>query len=75
VLYTKDALELLIKTVGADRCLFGSECPGVGSAVNPATGRTMDDIKPHIDEIGWLKPAERKAIYEDNARKVFKLKF
>lgn len=74
VLYTKDALELLIKTVGADRCLFGSECPGVGSAVNPETGRTMDDIKPHIDEISWLKAAERKAIYEDNARKVFKLK-
>ena len=28
VLYTAPALELLIKTVGPDRCLFGSECPG-----------------------------------------------
>src|SRR5690606_12786140 len=28
VLYTEDALKLLIQTVGPDRCLFGSECPG-----------------------------------------------
>ena len=29
VLYSEGALRLLIETVGADRCLFGSECPGV----------------------------------------------
>ena len=46
VLYTKDALELLIKTVGADHVLYGAECPGVGSAVDPETGRTFDDIVP-----------------------------
>jgi OH-DDVA meta-cleavage compound hydrolase len=40
VLYSEDALRLLIKTVGADRCVFGSECPGVGSTVDAATGRT-----------------------------------
>ena len=39
VLYTAAALELLIKTVGPDRCLFGSECPGVGSAIDPDTGQ------------------------------------
>ena len=33
VLYSEEALRLLIKTVGADRCLFGSECPGVGSTI------------------------------------------
>ena len=46
VLYSEEALRLLIKTVGADRCLFGSECPGVGSTLDPATGRTRDDIRP-----------------------------
>jgi Amidohydrolase len=39
VLYTEDALRLLIKTVGVDRCLFGTEYPGLGSSVDPATGR------------------------------------
>src|SRR5690606_13070416 len=41
VLYSEEALRLLIKTVGVDRCVFGAECPGVGSTVNKATGRTM----------------------------------
>src|SRR5918993_1863745 len=49
VLYTAPALELLIKTVGPDRCLFGSQCPGVGSAVDPDSGHTMDHIRPHIE--------------------------
>ena len=29
VLYTKDAIELLLKTVGPENALFGAECPGV----------------------------------------------
>lgn len=73
VLYSDDALRLLIKTVGADRCLFGAECPGVGSMVNPQTGRTLDDIKPWIDGIEWLSAADRHAIFEGNARRLFKL--
>ena len=38
VLYSKDSLELLFKTVGADRCLFGTERPGVGTVKDPKTG-------------------------------------
>jgi OH-DDVA meta-cleavage compound hydrolase len=74
VLYTEDALRLLIKTVGVDRCLFGTECPGVGSSVDPATGRSMDNVKPMIENIESLSAADRKKIFEDNARAVFKLK-
>lgn len=73
VLYSRDALELLIKTVGVDRCLFGSECPGVGSTTDPETGRTLDDIKPHLDSMEQLSEADRKMLYEDNARKLFGL--
>ncbi len=73
VLYTADALHLLIKTMGPDRCLFGAECPGVGSTIDPATGRTLDDVKPMIESIEWLTAAQKRAIYEDNARKLFKL--
>lgn len=73
VLYTPDALELLIKTVGADRVLFGAECPGVGSAINPDTGLTFDNIVPHLRGFDWLSEADRRAILEDNARRLFKL--
>ena len=73
VLYSEEALRLLIKTVGADRCLFGAECPGVGSAVNPDTGRTFDDIRPHSESFDWLSQDEKSAIFEGNARALFKL--
>ena len=71
VLYSEEALSLLIKTVGADRCLFGAECPGVGSTIDPATGRTRDDIAPMIQAFDWLSEADKQAIFEGNARKVF----
>ena len=74
VLYTAPALELLIKTVGPDRCLFGSECPGVGSTIDPDTGHTMDHIRPHIENFEWLSQQDRDKIFAGNARKVFKLK-
>jgi len=73
VLYTKDAIDLLLKVVGPDRALFGAECPGVGSKVNPETGRTMDDIAPYFSEIDWLTDDDREKIFSGNAKKVFKL--
>ena len=71
VLYSAEALRLLIKTVGADRCLFGAECPGVGSTINPETGRTMDDIKPFIEGFDWLSEDDKALIFEGNARHLF----
>jgi 4-oxalmesaconate hydratase len=73
VLYTRDALELLIKTVGVEQVLYGAECPGVGSAMNPDTGCTFDDIVPQIREIAWLSEADKASIFENNARKLFKI--
>jgi len=73
VLYTALGLELLIKTVGADRCLFGTERPGVGTAKDPKTGKWMDDVKGYIDGFAWLSAADRKLIFEDNAKKLFRL--
>ena len=73
VLYTKEALEFLIRTVGADRCIFGAECPGVAAVVDPETGREMDDLKPHIESFDWLSAADKQLIFEGNARRVFGL--
>ena len=73
VLYTREALEFLIRTVGVERCIFGAECPGVGAVVDPETGRQMDDLKPYIEDFDWLTGAQKKQIFEGNARRVFKI--
>jgi 4-oxalmesaconate hydratase len=69
--YTRNPLELLFKEVGWDRCLFGTEKPGSGSAVDPVTGRDYDDIRPVIESIDFLSSEARAAIFEGNARSVF----
>jgi len=72
-LYTRDGIELLLRTVGVDRCLFGSEKPGTGSVRNPATGRWFDDIKVLIEDIDWLGDEDRARLFEGNARTIFRL--
>jgi OH-DDVA meta-cleavage compound hydrolase len=73
VLYSEDALQLLIKTVGADRCLYGAECPGVGSTIDLATGSTRDDIVPYIKGFDWLTDQEKRDILAGNAIRLFGL--
>lgn len=73
VLYTSEALRLLIETVGPDRVLYGAECPGVGSAIDPDTGTTFDNIVPRIRAFEWLSDAHKADILEHNARRLFKL--
>jgi predicted TIM-barrel fold metal-dependent hydrolase len=73
VLYSSDSLALLIKTVGADRCLFGTERPGVGTVKDPKTGKWLDETRHLIEAFDWLSAAEKKMIFEDNAKKVFKI--
>jgi len=41
VAVTVGVIELLIKAVGADHCLFGTEKPGTGSVKDPETGLTV----------------------------------
>ena len=72
-LYTKDAIELLFKTVGIDRCLFGSEKPGTGSVRNPENGHWFDDVRLLIEDIDWLSEGDRRAIFEGNAKSIFRL--
>ena len=73
VLYNADSLQLLIKTVGADRCLFGTERPGVGTVKDPRTGRWLDETRDLIEGFDWLSAADKKLIFEDNAKKLFNI--
>lgn len=72
-LYTRDSIELLLRAVGVDRCLFGTEKPGTGSVRDPETGRWVDDIHLLIGDIDWLDDGDRKQLFESNARELFTL--
>jgi 4-oxalmesaconate hydratase len=72
-LYTKDSIELLLRAVGVDRCVFGSEKPGTGSVRDPETGHWIDDIHRLIEDIDWLDDTGRKQLFEANARDLFTL--
>ena len=64
-LYTRDSIELLLRAVGIDRCLFGTEKPGTGSTRDPQTGRWIDDIHLLIEDIDWLDDGQREATVRD----------
>jgi len=70
--YDKNALELLFKTVGADRVLFGTEKPGTGSARDPVSGRDYDDLKPVIESIEFLSAEDRRNVFECNCARVYR---
>lgn len=69
--YDQNALELLFKTVGADRVLFATENPGTGSAIDPTTGRSYDDLKPVIENISFLNEQDRRNIFECNCTRLY----
>lgn len=71
VLHYPLALELLIRTVGSDRVLFGTERPGSGSARNPDTGHDYDDLKRVIDSFDHVTDDDRRKIYIENSLGAF----
>ena len=70
-LHARKSIEMLIGIAGSERVLFGTENPGSGSAANPETGKSFDDIKPLIDSIDFLSDQDRRNIFEANARRLF----
>ena len=44
-----------------------------GSSKHPESGEWLDNIKPLIHDIDFLSDADRKMIYEDNAKRVSNL--
>ena len=73
-LYTQDALEMLFRWATPDRCMFGTERPGAGTAKDPVTGKWMDDTVPLIESIPSLSESDKRKIFSENAVKVFNLK-
>ena len=69
--YSKEAIEFLLKVIGTDNVLFGTEKPGTGSAFDPVLKRDLDDLKPVIESIEWLSASDRGKIFEHNCRKIY----
>ena len=42
-----------------------------GRGVDPRTGHNYDDTKRYIDQVSWLSAADKRKIFEDNAKKVY----
>lgn len=71
LVHDSNALELLLKVVGAERVLFGTEVPGSGSPIDPVTGRPYDDILASLDSLEWLGADKRQQVLSGNARRLY----
>jgi 4-oxalmesaconate hydratase len=71
--YSSEGLELLFKVIGPANCCFGTEAPGAGSSVNPHNGKAMDDLRPIIEGFNFLSDSDKKAVFEGNARKLYRI--
>lgn len=71
-LYDADALELLIKRIGADRILYATEMGGTAKQINPDTGRPFDDIVGLIKGMDGLSEDDMNKILGGNAISVYR---
>ena len=69
--YHHPGVELLTKVVPTSNVLFGSEMVGAVRGADPETGFDFDDTKRYIDQCEALGAADRAAIFEGNARRVY----
>ncbi|MBS0420925.1 MAG: amidohydrolase [Proteobacteria bacterium] len=68
--YHQPGIDLLLKVVPLDNVLFGSEMVGAVRGIDPRSGHYYDDTKRYI-ESSSLSAADKKKIFEGNARRVF----
>jgi 4-oxalmesaconate hydratase len=69
--YSREAMEMLVRVVGVDNVVFASEMLGGVTTVDPKTGRFFDDNKPFMDALAWLSAGDRQKIFEHNARRAY----
>ena len=62
--------ELLAKVIPVENILFASEMIGAVRGIDPETGHHFDDTKRYIEQLP-LSQADKRKIYEGNARQVY----
>lgn len=68
--YHQPGVELLAEVIEVKNILFGSEMVGAVRGIDPMTGHYFDDTKRYVDALP-ITVAQRHAIFEGNARRVF----
>ena len=68
--YHQPGIEVLFKVIPVDNILFASEMVGAVKGIDPETGHPFDDTKRYVDALG-LGEADKRKIFEGNARKVY----
>ena len=69
--YHQPGIDLLLDVIPTKNILFASEMVGAVRCIDPETGHFFDDTRRYIDNNAGLSDAQRKAVFEDNARQVF----
>jgi 4-oxalmesaconate hydratase len=69
--YHQPGIDLLLKVIPAENILFAAEVVGAVRGIDPETGNYYDDTRRYIDGAKNLSAADKKKIFEDNARKVY----
>jgi 4-oxalmesaconate hydratase len=68
--YHQPGIDLLANVIDTKNILFGSEMIGAVRGIDPESGHYFDDTKRYIDALP-ITGAQRHAIFEGNARRVF----
>ncbi len=68
--YHQPGIDLLADVIDTKNILFGSEMVGAVRGIDPTTGHYFDDTKRYVDALD-ITHAQRQAIFEGNARRVF----
>lgn len=68
--YHQPGIDLLLEVIDHRNVLFASEMIGAVRDVDPTTGRYFDDTVRYLEEAD-LTEADRQAIFEGNARRVY----
>jgi 4-oxalmesaconate hydratase len=68
--YHQPGIDLLARVVPARNILFASEMLGAVKGVDPESGHNFDDTRRYVDALP-LPDADKRRIFEDNARRVF----
>jgi 4-oxalmesaconate hydratase len=68
--YHQPGIDLLFGVIDHGNILFGSEMVGAVRGIDPQTGHHFDDTRRYVDALE-LPDADRAAVYEGNARRVY----
>ncbi|XBS71667.1 amidohydrolase family protein [Acerihabitans sp. KWT182] len=68
--YHQPGIDLLTGVIPVENVLFASEMIGAVRGIDPLTGFAFDDTRRYIESAA-LTDAEKKLIFEDNARRVY----